>query len=64
MSSIIDYTDRATCIIFGDGAGAALFEANTENLGLQDEYLRSDGIGREFLKIDAGVLYYPLRKKP
>ena len=48
MSSIIDYTDRATCIIFGDGAGAVLFEANTDGLGLQDEYLRSDGIGREF----------------
>ncbi len=59
MSSIIDYTDRATCIIFGDGAGAALFEPNTENLGLQDEYLRSDGIGREFLKIDAGGSLLP-----
>jgi 3-oxoacyl-[acyl-carrier-protein] synthase-3 len=54
MSSIIDYTDRATCIIFGDGAGAALFEPNYEGLGLQDEILRSDGIGREYLKIDAG----------
>jgi 3-oxoacyl-[acyl-carrier-protein] synthase-3 len=59
MSSIIDYSDRATCIIFGDGAGAALFEPNTENLGLQDEYLRSDGIGREFLKIDAGGSILP-----
>ena len=59
MSSIIDYTDRATCIIFGDGAGAALFEANTEGLGLQDEYLRSDGIGREFLKIEAGGSLLP-----
>lgn len=54
MSSIIDYEDRATCIIFGDGAGAALFEPNDEGLGLQDEYLRSDGIGREFLKMEAG----------
>lgn len=54
MSSIIDYTDRTTCIIFGDGAGAALFEANEEGLGLQDEILRSDGGGREFLKISAG----------
>jgi 3-oxoacyl-[acyl-carrier-protein] synthase-3 len=54
MSSIIDYTDRSTCIIFGDGAGAVLFEPNHEGLGLQDEYLRSDGIGRDFLKIDAG----------
>ncbi|WP_299106908.1 beta-ketoacyl-ACP synthase III [uncultured Tenacibaculum sp.] len=59
MSSIIDYTDRATCIIFGDGAGAVLFEANEEKLGLQDEYLRSDGIGREFLKIDAGGSILP-----
>ena len=54
MSSIVDYTDRTTCIIFGDGAGAVLFEPNYEGLGLQDEYLRSDGIGRDFLKIDAG----------
>ncbi len=59
MSSIIDYTDRATCIIFGDGAGAALFEPNEEGLGLQDEYLRSDGNGREFLKIDAGGSILP-----
>jgi len=59
MSSIVDYTDRATCIIFGDGAGAVLFEPNTENLGLQDEYLRSDGNGREFLKIDAGGSLMP-----
>jgi len=54
MSSIVDYKDRSTCIIFGDGAGAVLFEPNYEGLGLQDEYLRSDGIGRDFLKIDAG----------
>ncbi|MDT8415534.1 MAG: beta-ketoacyl-ACP synthase III [Flavobacteriaceae bacterium] len=54
MSSIIDYKDRATCIIFGDGAGAVLFEPNEEGLGHQDEILRSDGIGREFLKIEAG----------
>ncbi|GGE38607.1 beta-ketoacyl-ACP synthase III [Psychroflexus planctonicus] len=59
MSSIIDYTDRATCIIFGDGAGAALFEPNEEGLGLQDEILRSDGIGRAFLKIDAGGSLLP-----
>jgi 3-oxoacyl-[acyl-carrier-protein] synthase-3 len=59
MSSIIDYTDRATCIIFGDGAGAALFEPDTEGLGLQDEYLRSDGAGREFLKIAAGGSLLP-----
>ena len=59
MSSIIDYTDRATCIIFGDGAGAILFEPNYEGLGLQDEFLRSDGIGREFLKIEAGGSILP-----
>ena len=59
MSSIIDYTDRATCIIFGDGAGAALFEPNEEGLGLQDEYLRSDGMGRDFLRIEAGGSIMP-----
>ncbi len=63
MSSIIDYTDRATCIIFGDGAGAVLFEANYEGLGLQDELLRSDGIGREYLKIDAGGSILPASKE-
>ncbi len=59
MSSILDYTDRTTCIIFGDGAGAVLFEPNTEGYGLQDEYLRSDGTGREFLKIEAGGSLLP-----
>lgn len=59
MSSIIDYTDRTTCIIFGDGAGAVLFEPNTENLGLQDEYLRADGSGRKFLGMDAGGSLLP-----
>ena len=59
MSSIVDYKDRATCIIFGDGAGAALFERNNEGLGLQDEYLRSDGIGRDFLRIEAGGSIMP-----
>ena len=59
MSSIIDYSDRATCIIFGDGAGAVLFEPNSDGLGLQDEYLRSDGSGREFLKIEAGGSILP-----
>ena len=59
MSSIIDYKDRATCIIFGDGAGAALFEPNEEGNGLQDEFLRSDGIGRDFLRIEAGGSILP-----
>lgn len=59
MSSIVDYTDRTTCIIFGDGAGAVLFEPNTEGLGLQDEYLRSDGNGRAHLGMDAGGSLLP-----
>lgn len=59
MSSIIDYKDRTTCIIFGDGAGAVLFEPNFEGLGVQDEYLRTDGNGRDSLKIDAGGSLLP-----
>ena len=59
MSSIIDYKDRATCIIFGDGAGAVLFEPNEEGLGHQDEYLRTDGKGRNFLRIEAGGSILP-----
>ena len=59
MSSIVDYKDRATCIIFGDGAGAVLFEPNYEGYGLQDEHLRSDGVGRDFLKIPAGGSILP-----
>ena len=59
MSSIIDYTDRTTCIIFGDGGGAVLFEPNYEGLGIQDEFLRTDGDGRPFLKIDAGGSLLP-----
>ena len=62
-SSMIDYTDRATCIIFGDGAGAVLFEPNEEGLGLQDEYLRSDGSGREFLRVKASGSMYPVTKE-
>ncbi len=54
MSSIIDYTDRTTCIIFGDGAGAVLLEPNTEGLGMQDSILKSDGSGRKFLHMKAG----------
>jgi 3-oxoacyl-[acyl-carrier-protein] synthase-3 len=54
MSSIVDYQDRNTCIIFGDGAGAVLLEPNTNGLGVQDEYLRSDGSNRDLLRIEAG----------
>ncbi|KJD34025.1 3-oxoacyl-ACP synthase [Tamlana nanhaiensis] len=60
MSSIINYKDRATCIIFGDGAGAVLFEPNTEGLGYQNEYLRSDGTGRDFLQAPAGGSLNPI----
>ena len=54
MSSIVDYTDRATCIIFGDGAGAVLLEPTEDGLGIQDAILRSDGAGIEFLHMKAG----------
>ncbi len=54
MSSILDYQDRTTCVIFGDGAGAVLLEPNEEGLGLQDSILRSDGDGRRFLYQPAG----------
>jgi 3-oxoacyl-[acyl-carrier-protein] synthase-3 len=54
MSAIIDYTDRSTCIIFGDGAGAVLLEPNEEGYGVQDSILRSDGSGCEFLHMKAG----------
>ena len=54
MSSIVDYTDRANCIIFGDGAGAVLLEPNTEGYGLLDQVLRSDGSGEAYLHQKAG----------
>ena len=49
MSSILDYQDRTTCVIFGDGGGAVLLEPNEEGLGIQDFILRSDGAGRAYL---------------
>jgi len=54
MSSIINYEDRTTCIIFGDGCGCALLEPNEEGLGIQDSILRTDGSGRDFLGMKAG----------
>lgn len=54
MSAIIDYTDRATCIIFGDGAGAVLLEPATDGSGVLDSILRSDGSGRHYLHMKAG----------
>ena len=59
MSSIIDYTDRTTCVLFGDGAGAALLEPNTKGYGIMDYILKSDGNGAEFLKLKAGGSLYP-----
>jgi 3-oxoacyl-[acyl-carrier-protein] synthase-3 len=54
MTSILDYEDRTTCVIFGDGAGAVLIEPNHEGMGIQDFILRSDGSGREYLLQPAG----------
>lgn len=54
MSSIIDYTDRATCIIFGDGAGALLLEPTEDGTGILDSILKSDGSGRHYLHMKAG----------
>ncbi|NQW26371.1 MAG: beta-ketoacyl-ACP synthase 3, partial [Flammeovirgaceae bacterium] len=59
MSSILNYQDRATCIIFGDGAGAALLEPNHEGFGIKDSILKSDGSGEEYLNIKAGGSRYP-----
>jgi 3-oxoacyl-[acyl-carrier-protein] synthase-3 len=54
MSSIVDYTDRTTCVIFGDGGGAIMLEPNTEGLGVQDSILQSDGSGWKHLHQKAG----------
>jgi len=54
MSSIIDYTDRTTCILFGDGAGAVLLEPNIEGYGVLDSILKSDGSGAKYLRMKAG----------
>lgn len=54
MSSIVDYTDRTTCPLFGDAAGAVLLEPTTEEIGILDHILRTDGSGRKFLHMKAG----------
>jgi 3-oxoacyl-[acyl-carrier-protein] synthase III len=54
MSAIVDYTDRANCIIFGDGAACVLLEPNEEGLGIQDSLLKSDGSGCKYLNMKAG----------
>ena len=59
MSSIIDYTDRATCIIFGDGAGAVLLEPAIEDVGVKDFILKADGAGKSYLCMHAGGSVLP-----
>ncbi len=59
MSSITDYTDRATCILFGDGAGAVLIEPTYEPIGVMDSLLRSDGVGGKYLYQKGGGSYHP-----
>ncbi len=54
MSAIVDYSDRTTCILFGDGAGAVLLEPNTEGYGVQDSILKTDGSGEKYLHMKAG----------
>lgn len=59
MSAIMDYTDRTTCIIFGDGAGCVLLEPTTEDVGVIDSILKSDGAGESYLHMKAGGSRYP-----
>lgn len=63
MSSIINYSDRATSPIFGDGAGAVMLEPCVEEYGLQDSILRSDGAGQEFLHLKSSGSKYPVTPK-
>ena len=59
MSSIVDYTDRDTCIIFGDGGGAVLFEPSINEFGWEDEYFRSNGRDRMALRVLSGGSLHP-----
>ncbi len=59
MSAIVDYTDRTTCIIFGDGAGAILLEPSTEGYGVMDSLLKSDGAGKNYLHMKGGGSLHP-----
>src|SRR5215207_8773727 len=62
MSAIMDYTDRSTCIIFGDGAGCVLLEPTTEDVGVMDSILKSDGAGEAYLHMKAGGSRKPASK--
>ena len=59
MSSVVDYTDRNTCILFGDGAGVVLLEASENENGIIDSELKIDGSGAEFLNMKAGGSLHP-----
>lgn len=63
MSSIIDYTDRTTCVIFGDGAGVVLLEPATEEVGIMDAVLKGDGAGRQYLHMKAGGSLMPASRE-
>ena len=63
MSAITDYTDRTTCALFGDGAGAVLLEPTTDDVGVIDSILHTDGAGRQFLYMKAGGSAYPASKE-
>jgi len=63
MSSIVDYTDRTTCIIFGDAAGAVLLEPSEEEIGVLDYIHKSDGSGADFLRMKAGGSRHPATQK-
>lgn len=63
MSAVVNYKDRNTCILFGDGCAAVLLEPNTEGLGVQDSILKSDGAGGQFLNIKGGGSLYPASKE-
>jgi len=59
MSTAVDWQDRSTCVLFGDGAGAVLLEASTEEFGVKDSILKSDGSGVKFLRMKAGGSLHP-----
>ena len=63
MSSIVDYTDRTTCVIFGDGAGAVMLEPSKEEEGVLDSIFKGDGSGRHFLHKKAGGSLMPMTQK-
>ncbi len=63
MSAILDYTDRTTCIIFGDGAGCVLLEPTTEEVGVMDSILKSDGNGESYLHMKAGGSRQPATRE-